>query len=608
MSDIQNLPLNKLTTSSRNVRRTNPAEGVEELAASILAHGLLQNLTVIPAAKAKAKGNFEVIAGGRRLAALKLLAKEMKLDKNAPIPCAVLAEGIAEEISLAENAMQCPMHPADQFEAFHALHRDHGMAAEDIAARFGVTPAVVKQRLKLAAVSPNLIALYRAEEMNLDQLTAFAICDDPARQERAWDDLPEWNRSRDHILAALTEENIPASDPRAIFVGVEAYEAAGGPILKDLFDPEDGGFFTDAELLNRLAREKLESEAQSIRAEGWKWVEVMPEYDHGFAADFRRVHPEARPRDAEAEAKLAALQTEQEALVEEESGDEDAVYARLDAIETEMEELTVDSYAPEDIAIGGAIVCLDHEGGLRVERGFIRPEDRRKVAKDEATAAPASGELAQASPGLTEKLVAELTAYRTAGLQDALAQSPEVALTAVIHAMALQTFFPYVRDGSALELRISSQHLRQYAEAIDSDPIAARLEERHTAWATRMPHEPEGLWEFVANLPQGERLDLLAHCTSRSVNVVEEKRMTSRTEVAETLTRALAFDMAAIWQPTVANYLGRVSKDRILEAVREGVSAQAAKSIDGMKKQPMAEAAEKALAGSGWLPPPLRVA
>jgi ParB family chromosome partitioning protein len=172
----------------------------------------------------------------------------------------------------------------------------------------------------------------------------------------------------------------------------------------------------------------------------------------------------------------------------------------------------------------------------------------------------------------------------------------------------VQTFFAYAREGSALELRISSPYLRRHADAIDSDPVAIRLEERHTAWAERMPREPEALWDFVANLPQAERLNLLAHCTSRGVNVVEEKRMTSRSDVADTLTRALAFDMAAIWKPTVANYLGRVSKDRILEAVREGVSAQAAKSIESMKKQPMAEAAEKALAGSGWLPPPLRVA
>lgn len=608
MSDIQTLPLNKLTASSRNVRRTNPAEGIEELAASILAHGLLQNLTVIPSTKAKAKGSFEVIAGGRRLAALKLLAKEKEIAKDAPIPCAVLAEGIAEEISLAENAMQCPMHPADQFEAFHALNRDHGMAAEDIAARFGVTPAVVRQRLKLAAVSPKLLALYREEEMNLDQLTAFAICDDHARQERVWEDLPEWSRDRGHILSVLTEENVPGSDPRAKFVGIEAYENAGGGILTDLFDPEEGGFLTDAELLNRLTREKLEAEANPVRAEGWKWIEIMAEYDHCFVADMRRVYPEARPRDAEAEARLATLEAERDAIVEDESGDEDAAYARLDEIETEMGDLTVEAYAPDDLAIAGAIVCLSRNGTLRVERGFIRPEDRREANARDGDEGPAAPDRGNAAPGLSEKLVAELTACRTAGLQEALAQSPEVALIAVVHAMALQTFFPYASSGSALELRLSGPHLPRYAKDLAGDPVFLRLEERHAAWAGRMPREPEALWEFVSHLPAEERLDLLAHCASRTINVVEETRATSRADVADTLTKALAFDMAAIWHPTVANYLGRVSKDRILEAVREGISAQAAKNLETLKKLPMAEAAEKVLSGRGWLPAPLRPA
>ncbi len=605
MSNVQDIPLNKLTASSRNVRRTNPAEGVEELAASILAHGLLQNLTVIPAAKAKAKGGYEVIAGGRRLAALKLLAKEKKLDKDAPIPCAVMAEGIAEEISLAENAMQCPMHPADQFEAFFTLHRDHGMAAEDIAARFGVTAAAVRQRLKLAAVSPKLMALYRAEEMNLDALTAFAISDDHTRQEQVWEDLPDWKRDREGILAALTEENVPATDPRAIFVGLEAYEQAGGTILRDLFDPEGGGFLTDADLLNRLAREKLEAEAATLRAEGWKWIEVMTEYDHGFTADLQRTWPEFAELSDEDQAHLDQLEEEHDEIANAgEEGDEADV--ELTRVEAEIDRIRgPERFRPEDIARGGAIVCIARNGTLRFERGYIRPEDAAAEPDNEApdtVPLPAEKEPA----GLSEKLVAELTASRTLALRNALAESPQTALTALVHALAAETFFHRAESASTLQVRVTEEYLSRHAPGVEETPQGIAAESRHEGWAKRMPAEPNDLWAFVAGLEADERLALLAHCVSLGVNAVEESRRSQSRAAADTLASTLRLDMATVWQPTAANYLGRVSKERILEAVREGVSEKAAKSLESMKKQAMAKAAEKVLSGTGWLPPPLR--
>jgi ParB family chromosome partitioning protein len=160
---IKNIPLSQLVPSPDNVRKTDRMNGIAGLAANIAAKGLLQNLQVRPAAS----GTFEVVAGGRRLAALKLLAKKKAIAKDAPVACNVLAKDEdAAEISLAENEMRQAMHPADQFEAFKALvDSDHGI--EDVAARFGVTPTVVRQRLKLAAVSPMLMALYRKAAMSL---------------------------------------------------------------------------------------------------------------------------------------------------------------------------------------------------------------------------------------------------------------------------------------------------------------------------------------------------------------------------------------------------------------------------------------------------------
>lgn len=198
MSDqLRLIPLSALKSSAANVRRTDAKAELEALAASIEAHGLLQNLTVEPGPS----GTFHVVAGGRRLAALKLLAKRKRLAKDVPVPCKVIDGGAtASELSLAENVVRIPLHPADQFTAFSALQVD-GLGAEEIAARFGVSPVVVRQRLKLAAVSPRLMEVYRQGGMDLDQLMAFAISDDHAAQERVW-------------FEALNGGTVPVSDPQ----------------------------------------------------------------------------------------------------------------------------------------------------------------------------------------------------------------------------------------------------------------------------------------------------------------------------------------------------------------------------------------------------------
>jgi ParB family transcriptional regulator, chromosome partitioning protein len=241
--DIVFVPLNKLKKSPKNVWQVpHTKANIQAFAASIAAIGMLQYPVVEPeiGPKGKPTGFYLVNAGeGRRLAQLlRVKRKEIKADE--PIRCILDTEHSATEISLAENAVRSDMHPADQYEAFAKLHGEEGMSAEDIAARFGVTAAVVRQRLKLGAVSPKLRDLYRKGEMNLDQLSAFAITDDHERQERVWADLPPFQRRRESILNALSEGQVRSDDRRALFVGAKAYEQAGGVIVRDLFDVEAG--------------------------------------------------------------------------------------------------------------------------------------------------------------------------------------------------------------------------------------------------------------------------------------------------------------------------------------------------------------------------------
>jgi ParB family transcriptional regulator, chromosome partitioning protein len=264
--ELHLIPLSRLRPSSRNVRKSG-GTSIPELAASIARVGLLQNLNVIASTDGE---HFDVVAGRRRLAALKLLVKRRKLAKDHPVPCLLVPDAAARTVSLTENVQREAMHPADQFEAFAALVAE-GRPVEDIAADFGVTPLVVQRRLRLANVSPRLLADYRADAVTLDQLMALAITDDHAAQEAAFYESPQWQRSPDALRDHLTSEEIDAGrDAVARFVGTEAYEAAGGVVRRDLFADEDGGvFLADGGLLESLARERLAPMADHVRAEGW---------------------------------------------------------------------------------------------------------------------------------------------------------------------------------------------------------------------------------------------------------------------------------------------------------------------------------------------------
>ncbi|CAH2606404.1 protein of unknown function (plasmid) [Rhodovastum atsumiense] len=431
---IKTIPLSQLVPSPANVRKTGAASGLGELAASIEAHGLLQNLQVRPTES----GRFEVVAGGRRLAALKLLAKRKALAKDAPIPCHVLTGETASEISLAENEMRQAMHPADQFVAFKALV-DGGHGPDEIAARFGVTAHAVRQRLKLAAVSPTLFALYREGAMTLDQLMAFTVSDDHAAQEAAWFEAPDWQRSAPALRKRLTAAHVPASDRRAQFVTVEAYVAAGGAVVNDLFQTQS--YLTDPALLDRLVSEKLAREAAAVRAEGWQWVTVAPEIDFDLLRGFEELRGKRQPLPPAQAKALAKAQRERERLAEQESLT-DAEWARCDALDAAIAALSAAAFVFSDRqkARGGAFVGIRPDGALAVVRGLVRPAKRPEPSAADAATGAEDGPSGPA-PRLSGAVAADLVAQRTAALRALLADRPDVALAALVHALAQAVFY-----------------------------------------------------------------------------------------------------------------------------------------------------------------------
>ncbi|CCV09145.1 ParB domain protein nuclease [Mesorhizobium metallidurans STM 2683] len=653
----RDIPFNKLMLSQSNVRRIKRGETIEDLAASIGRRGLLQSLNVRPVLDGEGNetGMFEVPAGGRRYRALELLVKQKRMIKTEPVPCVVTnadSEVPIEEDSLAENFQREDLHPLDMFRAFLTLH-DQGASHEEIAARFFVSATFVQQRLRLAKVSPKLHEVYEQEGMRLDQLMAFTVTDDHARQEQVWEALENsWSREPQQIRRLLTETTVRATDRRALFVGVEAYVAAGGVVLRDLFESDNGGWLQDPALLDRLICDTLKSAADEIAEEGWKWIVVDVDLPYGHNHGLRALAGTPIDLTDAERAEREALRAEYDRLqAEYGESDElpDEVDQRLGEIESALEafESRPMNYDPADIGRAGAFISIDRAGDLVVDRGYVRPEDEAMQAVDDDAAEPdgaIESEEGRDDPSvrratitigaqtsepdeddgdaikpLPERLVIELTAHRTLALRNAVAENQHVAITALLHRLVLDTFGHRSATG-CLEAFVRHVHLPTQDAELKDSPAAKAIDERHEAWKRDIPlGDDQTLWAWLDSLDEASQHTLLAHCVSYGINALFERPnpygsgvsqhgLEQRLREADRLSHVTGLDMVdAGWRPTVENYLGRVTKARILEAVREGVGEQAAQLIDHLKKGDMAKEAERILADSGWLPEPLRL-
>ena len=639
------IPFNKLFLSQRNVRRIHNGQTIPELADDIYVRGLLTSLNVRPEvdASGKATGRYGVPAGGRRFRALELLVKTKRMSKTEPVPCIVKAADSAipeEEDSLAENVHREALHPLDQYRAFKALV-DQGLSLEDVAARFFVTPLVVRQRLKLAAVSPRLLALYAEDKLTLQQLMAFTLTHDHARQEQVWDGLANsYNREAYAIRDLLQKHSVAADDRRALFVGLEVYEAAGGTVARDLFQNHDGGgWFENVALLDRLVQERLQRVAGEVMAEGWKWVEVAADFPYGHTAGLHRLRPTPAPLCEEDAARADALRVEYDALHEEyEGADElpEAVDQRLAEIEQLLEALDARTvrFEPDWIARAGAFVSVGSDGLPRIERGFVRAEDvlvapeaaassaspdadvptgtvvRAVLAvggTDAPVAPPTDTEEDEGERPLTERLMTELSTHRTMALREALANDPDAAFLAVLHAMALKVFHTFA-DDTCLEIRVQSTAPDRTVHGLNEAPGALSLIARKETWAGRLPGKPKELWGFLLDLDADSRADLFALCAGLSLNALHQPhdRRPNALLHADRIAELVGLDMSEHWTPTADNFFARITKGRILAAVREAKGEAASQLIDHLRKPDMAREAERLIAGTGWLPQPLR--
>ncbi|KQW69867.1 ParB/RepB/Spo0J family partition protein [Methylibium sp. Root1272] len=628
--ELLGIELSQLVTSPFNVRRHSSGQ-VEELAALIDAQGLLHNLVVTEQVVGKGRARqvrFAVAAGERRRRALMLLQQRGRLPTPFVVPCELVPPERAREVSLAENSGREAMHPADEFDAFKALI-DEGKGVEDVAARFGVSVLTVQRRLRLSNVSSRLLALYREDGINLDQLMALALSEDHAAQERAWFEAQPWDRTPAVLRRVLTVGQVEASrDAMARFVGIEAYEAAGGVVRRDLFDDDCSRYLADLDLLRRLAYEKLGTLAAEVRGEGWAWVEPRLDVDSPALRQFTPAEHMARVPTAQEQADLDELDARSAELEREvDALDEATEWSADDAERIDLEEQAIDqrrklilaglrTWSPVLMSRAGALVTISREGEAEVLRGLLREGDRKalvaarhKAARQvgpERTEAPSPGEGSRS--GCSDSLLRRLAAHRTMALQVTLARHTQAALASLAHVFVQGLFgedFHRVRS----PLQVSPVYCRSALEVAADDLKTGRAAQQFDAltetWRARFPAE-QGEWlGWLIGLPQSELLELLSLCVASTVNALPAAGGPHETDA---LSRALGLDMAEWWEPSATSYLNHVPKSLILQALQEAGVGEGAEKLATMKKTELVTAAAARLAGTRWMPAVLRIA
>lgn len=632
------IPFNHLTTSPENVRRTNRTAGIEALAASIAVQGVLQNLVVSVADG----GRYAVHAGNRRFQAIAQLVEQGKRPTDFKVPCKIIEAGNATAASLAENVMREAMHPADEFEAFRKLTNE-GFTIDFIADAFGVTPLVVERRMRLAAAAPALIEEFRADEITTDQMIALCATDDHARQVEVWNRCKnvQWNRDPKTLRrAVLAEGEIDVSnDPRIPFIGgLVAYKDAGGEVRKDLFTGDgSGGFITDEPLLDKLVADKLEEHAQVLRSEGWGWVDVWMEFDHMAFNRFGNAPKTASELPEDERAKIAALNAEREALQQE----QEAMHARAEASSADLtdeewdrdnaiderveaiceEAMAIEdghsSYAADVRASSGAIVVFER-GAVRIERGLVRTADRKAVAAaagdDDAVKGGRETESAgRKADALSDALRRSLLGHRNLAAQQATAERPDVAKVllacSMVEHIRSRVGGGYRGVGTPCDYVIGRDGYggtRTYHPITDEagNAKADAFREVCIAMAKKLPEAEGKLWDALEAMRPAELDKIIAYGVALSVSL-----SAGNTGLTGKFLAALNFDTAAHFTPTADNYLGRVSKPLIIEALADAgkITGDADKAaLLAMKKGALAAEAEKRLAGTGWVPSLIR--
>jgi ParB family chromosome partitioning protein len=610
-SETKTIPLNRLVVSAANVRKTDRKADVAALAASIQSHGLLQNLAVTESAD----GKFAVVAGARRLAALKMLAKSGAVAKDYPVLCKVVASEAGAEASLVENVHRVAMDVMDEVSAFATLHRE-GNSADEIARRFGATRRHVEQRLALANLSPKIKAAWKRGDINLDAARAFCLLDDHARQDAVFRSLGKPVTHAASVRARLMEGRMRASDRLALFVGIAAYEAAGGSVIRDLFD-EDAVFVEDPALMLQLAEDKLQERRAALVAEGWSWTEVSLGTGRIEGASATRIQPDWREPTEEEAAEIERLKAELDALdaaLDQDSVEDDPRWDQRDDLAGAIEAIRQSArvWNVELMAHAGVVLSLEHDGGVHETAGIVRHCDEkavRAIRQPRSVTGEASGEdacgraepTADSESGLPKSLIRDLSAVRTRALRLAIMKDARLALSIAVAAMASRTFLR--ADLSGVAVAATPAHVDDFEETL---ALKGTVE-------SSLPIEETGLLGWCLAQTSDTLLSVLAILVGGAVDLTHERGTPAdrrRQDVADTLASAAYLDMGTVWTCDI-DYWTRLPKAELIAALRDAPDmierspqerdAQL-KAHGKLKKDDLAATVARAFEGTGYLP------
>ncbi|ENA4511239.1 ParB/RepB/Spo0J family partition protein, partial [Escherichia coli] len=557
------VPLASLIKSPLNVR-TVPysAESVSELAESIKGVGLLQNLVVhtLPGDR------YAVAAGGRRLAALNMLAERNILPADWPVRVKVIPQELATAASMTENGQRRDMHPAEQIAGFRAMAQE-GKTPAQIGDLLGYSPRHVQRMLKLADLAPVILDALAEDRITTEHCQALALENDTARQvqvfeaacQSGWGGKPEVQT----IRRLVTESEVAvAGNSKFRFVGADAFSP--DELRTDLFS-DDGDGYVDRVALDAALLEKLQAVAEFLReAEGWEWcagrMEPVGECREDARAYRNLPEPEAVLTEAEDE-RLNELMARYDSL-ENQCEESDLLAAEMKLIDCMAK---VRAWTPEMRAGSGVVVSWRY-GNVCIQRGVqLRSEDDVADDADRTEQGLESASVEEISLPLLTKLTSE----RTLAVQAALMQQPDKSLALLAWTLCLNVFDSKAHSSPA-RIRLECEHYALTSDAPSGKEGAAfmALMAEHSRFAALLPEGWERDMTTFLSLSQEVLLSLLSFCTACSLNGVQTRECgrTSRSPL-DSLESAIGFHMRDWWQPTKANFFGHLKKPQIIAAL-----------------------------------------
>ena len=643
---MQLIPLNKLTLSDSNVRKSHNTDADEQLSHDIEAHGLLQNLVVT---KGKKRGTFAVIAGGRRLRAMQMIVTRGAWEADHEVACKLLesSDEEASELSLAENFQRLAMTPAEECRAFqHFIKEGDDTAA--VARRFGQTQRFVEGRLRLASLAEPIFEALATGKITLDLAKAYASTDQHDVQLRVFEQYRHsYSPTADGIRRTIAAQAKRGTDPLALLVGEDAYVAAGGRIERDLFSDAAEDLWLDVETIERLAAEKMEAEAERLMAElgiGHVWpVASTSTWNARTELKLNAVRLPPAPLSEEASLRIDAIHSRMEELGEmlddETQEDSEARDAQVlagekeyEALETELEELSNPVRVLPDEWKGevGRFLVLTTRGEMILEADYYSEKLLRLETDEEGTITggafetpePRGGDTTPGKPEATapdgkkvsQALFDELAVQRRNILAASLLGDPGLALDFAIFSLA-GTDPSYEKATSITAGRPQDPIRGDIPQGTAETMLAEARDQLDTSW--REPRSMVDRFTAFRALDDEAKAAWLAYTVATSLEAKKGYNAEYH-PIHALLGTLLEIDVPALWRPTSENFFDRISKTACLAALTEVGGSELASRYAASKKTDLSATCQKLFSGESivepeikeraleWLPPAMR--